>query len=222
MKKKDSLPSAGRGADPILRYYSGIDAELRRRRGLVGAVLLFAAVLSGAVFLGSLRLVRESRDTVWVVDHGSTVMATMARGEVLRDLEAEDHVRRLHELLFNLAPSSESQKRNLEQSLHLSDRSVCDWWKDRSEGGYWARLVSANISQEIAIDSVRVSMDRYPYEARLWGKVFLTRESNITAYEMVSECRLTNVPRSPGNPHGLMAERFAVTRYESLGTRRRR
>ena len=208
--------------DNIVKYYSGIDQELRRRRGLVGAVLAFAGVVCvGVVFL-SFRFVRQSRDSVYVVDKGSTIMATIAAGNVQRDLEVEDHVRRFHELMFNLAPSSESQKRNLEQALHMADRSAYDWWQDQSESGYYARLVSANISQEIQIDSVRFSMQTYPYPARLYGKVFLTRESNITAFDFVSECRLSDVPRSRSNPHGLMVERFTVRRYESLGTRKRR
>lgn len=206
----------------IVKYYSGIDQELRRRRGLVGAVLVFAGVVTVGVVIASLIFVRQSRDAVYVVDKGSTLMATIADGDAQRDLEVEDHVRRFHELLFNLAPSTESQKRNLEQALHMADRSAYDWWQDQSESGYYARLVSANISQEIQIDSVRYSMQSYPYPARLFGKVYLTRESNITAYDFVSECRLSDVPRSRSNPHGLMVERFTVKRYESLGTRKRR
>ena len=205
-----------------MKYYSGIDQELRRRRGLVTATLLFAGVVCVGVVILSFLFVRESRDTVYVVDKGSTLMATIASGSVQRDLEVEDHIRRFHELMFNLAPSSESQSRNLEQALHMADRSAYDWWQDQSESGYYARLVSANITQEIQIDSVRFSMQQYPYPARLYGKVFLTRESNITAYDFMSECRLSNVPRSRSNPHGLMVERFAVRRYESLGTRKRR
>ena len=205
-----------------MKYYSGIDQELRRRRGLVTATLLFAGVVCVGVVILSFLFVRESRDTVYVVDKGSTIMATIASGSVQRDLEVEDHIRRFHELMFNLAPSSESQSRNLEQALHMADRSAYDWWQDQSESGYYARLVSANITQEIQIDSVRFSMQQYPYPARLYGKVFLTRESNITAYDFMSECRLSDVPRSRSNPHGLMVERFAVRRYDSLGTRKRR
>ncbi len=206
----------------IVKYYSGIDQELRRRRGLVGAVLVFAGVVTVGVVIASLLFVRQSRDAVYVVDKGSTPMATIADGDPQRALDVEDHVRRFHELLFNLAPSTEGQKRNLEQALHMADRSAYDWWQDQSESGYYARLVSANISQEIQIDSVRYSMQSYPYPARLFGKVYLTRESNITAYDFVSECRLSDVPRSRSNPHGLMVERFTVKRYESLGTRKRR
>lgn len=206
----------------IKNYFSGIDQELRHRRMLVVATLSLAAVLCIGTVTLSFLFVRSSQDTVYVVDKGSTIMATMADGQVQKDLEVEDHVRRFHELMFNLAPSSESQKRNLEQALHMADRSAYDWWNDQSEAGYFQRLVSANISQEIQIDSVKYSIQSYPYPARLYGKVYLTRESNITAYDFVSECRMTDVPRSRSNPHGLMIEKFSVKRYESLGTRKRR
>lgn len=206
----------------IVKYFGGIDQELRSRKILVVATLLFSAAVCIGVVVASFMFVRQSLDTVYVVDKGSTIMASIADGEVQRDLEIEDHVRRFHELMFNLAPSTESQKRNLEQALHMADRSAYDWWRDQSEAGFYSRLVSANISQEIQIDSVQFSMQTYPYPARLFGKVYLTRESNITAYDFVSECRLSDVPRSRSNPHGLMIEKFAIKRYESLGTRKRR
>lgn len=206
----------------IVKYFGGIDQELRSRKILVVATLLFSAAVCIGVVVASFMFVRQSRDTVYVVDKGSTIMASIADGKVQRDLEIEDHVRRFHELMFNLAPSTESQKRNLEQALHMADRSAYDWWRDQSEAGFYSRLVSANISQEIQIDSVQFSMQTYPYPARLFGKVYLTRESNITAYDFVSECRLSDVPRSRSNPHGLMIEKFAIRRYESLGTRKRR
>lgn len=206
----------------IVKYFGGIDQELRSRKILVVATLLFSAAVCIGVVVASFMFVRQSRDTVYVVDKGSTIMASIADGDVQRDLEVEDHVRRFHELMFNLAPSTESQKRNLEQALHMADRSAYDWWRDQSEAGFYSRLVSANISQEIQIDSVQFSMQAYPYPARLFGKVYLTRESNITAYDFVSECRLSDVPRSRSNPHGLMIEKFTIKRYESLGTRKRR
>ena len=206
----------------VVKYFGGIDQELRSRKILVVATLCFSAAVCIGVVVASFMFVRQSRDTVYVVDKGSTIMASIADGDVQRDLEVEDHVRRFHELMFNLAPSTESQKRNLEQALHMADRTAYDWWRDQSEAGYYSRLVSANISQEIQIDSVQFSMQAYPYPARLFGKVYLTRESNITAYDFVSECRLSDVPRSRSNPHGLMIEKFAIKRYESLGTRKRR
>ncbi len=208
--------------DKTFKFYSGIDEELRFRCYLVGAALVISAMVSILSILIAITFVRDCRNSVYVVDKGSTLVADIADGGVQRDLEVEDHIRRFHQLFFNLAPSAESQNRHMEQALHMADRSAYDWWQDQSESGYYSRLVSANISQEILIDSVKFSIQQYPHPAKVYGKVYLTRESNITAYDFQSECQLTDVPRSRNNPHGLMIERFAVTRYESIGTRKRK
>ena len=103
----------------------------------------------------------------------------------------------------------------------MSDRSAYDYWMDLSEKGFYQRVVSANITQEIVVDSVKVDMTAYPYDTKTFGKLFILRESNITSYEFESSCRLVDVGRSPSNPHGLMIEKFVVTRNEMTGTRRR-
>lgn len=206
----------------VRKYFGTVAGAIERSRKVNLAVLGFSAVVCLGVCAMSYALVRESRSSIFVVDKGSTLMATIASGKVQKDLELEDHVRRFHELFFNLAPSHESQQRNLERALHMGDRSIYDFWQDQSETGYYNRLVSANISQEIQVDSVHLSIQRYPYPVTTYGKVYLTRESSITAYEFVSECIVTEVPRSASNPHGMMIEKFKVARYESLGSRRRR
>ena len=148
-------------------------------------------------------------------------MARRSHEDANRDMEAADHVTRFHELMFNLSPSSESIKRNVDRALLMSDRSAYDYWMDLSERGFYQRLVSANVSQEIVVDSVKVDMQSYPYGAITYGKLFLLRESNITSYQFESTCRLVEVERSPSNPHGMMIEKFLVTRNDNLGTRKR-
>ena len=70
-------------------------------------------------------------------------------------------------------------------------------------------------------DSIKVDMLSYPHTVNTYGKVYMLRESNITAYQFESLCRLVDVERSQTNPHGLMIERFVVTRNDNLGTRKR-
>ncbi len=205
-----------------IKFYGAIDAQLRQRKAVLIAVIAASCVICLGTVILSLGFAMESRSSIYVLDKGSALMANIADGQSQRDLEVEDHIRRFHQLFFNIAPSSESQERHLEQALHMADRSAYDWWQDQNESGYYSRLISANVSQEILIDSVRFSMNRYPYPATTYGKVYLTRESNITAYDFVSECQLTDVSRSRNNPHGLMIERFSVLRYEPIGTRKRR
>ena len=207
--------------DNIIKYFDNIDSSFRKMKFLsVAALICAAAVCLGSVLIAAWSS-EHARETVYVIEKGSAVMARRTKEDANRDMEAADHVTRFHELMFNLSPSSESIKRNVDRALTMSDRSAYDYWMDLSERGFYQRLVSANISQEIVVDSVKVNMQTYPYEAATYGKLFLLRESNITSYEFESSCRLVEVERSPSNPHGMMIEKFLVTKSDNLGTRKR-
>ncbi|MBO5705472.1 MAG: conjugative transposon protein TraK [Bacteroidaceae bacterium] len=207
--------------DNLIKYFDNIDSSFRKMKFLTIASLICAGcvcVLSVGIAAWSSEHARES---VYVIEKGSAVMARRSHEDANRDMEAADHVTRFHELMFNLSPSSESIKRNVDRALLMSDRSAYDYWMDLSERGFYQRLVSANVSQEIVVDSVKVDMQSYPYGAITYGKLFLLRESNITSYQFESTCRLVEVERSPSNPHGMMIEKFLVTRNDNLGTRKR-
>lgn len=207
--------------DKLIKYFDNIETAFRKMKVLtVAAVAACTLICIGSLAVAGW-VMMESSNQVFVIDKGSAVMAARTEADANRDLEAMDHLTRFHELLFNLSPNAESIKRNTDRALVMSDRSAYQYWADLSERGFYQRLVSANISQEIVVDSVKVDMNSYPYEAVTYGRLFMLRESNITAYQLETECRLVDVERSPGNPHGMMIEKFRVRRNENLGTRSR-
>lgn len=203
----------------VNEFFNSIVGAFSRMKFLTVAALAISAVISvGAVSI-ALKYARDSVDAIYVLDNGNAARATRAKDEVQKDLEAQDHLVRFHELLFNLSPSAEAIRRNIDRALVMSDRSAYDYWMDLSERGFYQRLVSANISQQMVVDSVRLDLGVYPYQAHTYGKIYLLRESNITSYLFESQCRMVDVERSENNPHGLMIERFLVTRNEKIGTK---
>ena len=207
--------------DKIIKYFDTIETSFRKLKFITVASIASGVVIAlGAVYISGQQML-SNNDNIYVIDRGSAVMAARSGQDAYRDLEVKDHIERFHELMFNLSPNSESIKRNLDRALVMSDKSAYDYWSDLSERGFYSRIVSANISQEIVIDSVKVEMSSYPYQAKTYAKVFMLRESNITAYDFESSCRLVDVERSPSNPHGLMIEKFRVSKNENMGTRQR-
>lgn len=207
--------------DKIIKYFDTIETSFRKLKFITVASIASGVIIAlGAVYISGQQML-SNNDNIYVIDRGSAVMAARSGQDAHRDLEVKDHIERFHELMFNLSPNSESIKRNLDRALVMSDRSAYDYWSDLSERGFYSRIVSANISQEIVIDSVKVDMSSYPYQAKTYAKVFMLRESNITAYDFESSCRLVDVERSPSNPHGLMIEKFRVSKNENMGTRQR-
>ena len=207
--------------DNLINHFNSIDASFKKMKFVTVLSLVCAAVIAVGSVAASGWFLEKSNGTIYVVDKGSAVMATRSQEDSNRELEARDHVTRFHELMFNLSPNAESIQRNLDRALVMSDKSAYDYWMDLSERGFYQRVVSANISQEFVADSIKVDMLSYPHKVTTYGKLYLLRESNITAYQFESNCRLVDVERSQNNPHGLMIERFSVTRNENIGTRKR-
>ena len=205
----------------LIKYFNNIETSFKKMKFITVLSICAAAVIAVGSVAASGWFLEKSNGTIYVVDKGSAVMASREAADSYRELEAQDHVTRFHELMFNLSPSAESIQRNLDRALIMSDKSAYDYWMDLSERGFYQRLVSANISQEFVTDSIRVDMLDYPHTVTTYGKIYMMRESNITAYQFESSCRLVDVERSQTNPHGLMIERFVVTRNDNLGTRKR-
>ena len=207
--------------DKIIKYFDTIETSFRKLKFITVASIASGVIIAlGAVYISGQQML-SNNDNIYVIDRGSAVMAARSGQDAYRDLEVKDHIERFHELMFNISPNSESIKRNLDRALVMSDKSAYDYWSDLSERGFYSRIVSANLSQEIVIDSVKVDMSSYPYQAKTYAKVFMLRESNITAYDFESSCRLVDVERSPSNPHGLLIEKFRVSKNENMVTRQR-
>ena len=207
--------------DKLIKHFNDIDQSFKAMKWVTALALGAAVVAMLGTALVFINKTNSLTDTIYVVDRGSAVMANRSPEDGYRDIEADDHVLRFHELMLNVTPNAESIKRNIDRALILCDKSAYDYYMDLSEKGFYQRMISANITQEFVADSVRVNMESYPYKVSTYGKLYLMRESNINLYEFESQGQLVEVERSPSNPHGLMLEKFHVTRNENIGSRRR-
>ena len=205
----------------LIEHCESVTASFRRMKSVTIACITASVAVAALALYFCMASIARGQERIYILDKGTALSATLENGDAHRDLETEDHVRRFHELMFNITPNSESIQRNLDRALVMSDRSAYDYWMDMSERGFYQRMVSANITQEIVIDSVKVDLSEYPYPVHTWANLYILRESNITSYAFESSCRLVDVGRSPSNPHGLMVEKFTVNRHEKTGTRRR-
>ena len=207
--------------DKLIKHFNDIDQSFKAMKWVTALALGAAVVAMLGTALVFINKTSSLTDTIYEVDRGSAVKANRTPEDGYRNIEADDHVLRFHELMLNVTPNAESIKRNIDRALILCDKSAYDYYMDLSEKGFYQRMISANITQEFVADSVRVNMESYPYKVTTYGKLYLMRESNINLYEFESQGQLVEVERSPSNPHGLMLEKFHVTRNENIGSRRR-
>jgi len=167
--------------------------------------IAFAVLCSGVSIFAvgyAYYFAEKQREKIYVLDNGKSLMLALSQDEKInRPVEAKEHVRRFHELFFNLA-----------------DKSAFNYYKDLAEKGYYNRIISGNILQRVVIDSVRCNFNSYPYQVETFAKQFITRASNITERSLITSCRLINSVRSDNNPQGFIIEQFNVIENKDLRT----
>ena len=159
----------------------------------------------------------KQRQKIYVLDGGKSLMLALSQDlSQNRPVEAREHVRRFHELFFTLSPDKSAIEGNIRRALMLSDKSAFNHYKDLSEKGYYNRIISGNIIQNLAIDSISCDFDAYPYRVATYARQMIIRESNVTERSLVTTCRLLNSVRSDNNPHGFTIEAFEIKENKDI------
>jgi len=163
------------------------------------------------------RFAELQRQKIYVLDEGKSLMLALSQDlSQNRPVEAREHVRRFHELFFTLSPDKNAIESNIRRALYLVDKSAFGYYKDWQEKGYYNRIISGNINQNLQVDSSVCNFDTYPYKVMTYAKQLIIRESNITERSLVTRCNLINSVRSDNNPHGFTMENFEIVENRDL------
>lgn len=153
------------------------------------------------------------------MDQGKSLIVALSQDAALnRPVEAREHVRRMHELFFTLAPDKAAIESNINRAMYLADKSLYSYYRDWNEKGYYNRLISGNINQTVLVDSIQCDFDNYPYRITTFARQMIIRNSNITERSLVTRCFLQSTVRSDNNPQGFMAERFEILENRDIRT----
>jgi conjugative transposon TraK protein len=179
-----------------------IDSAFRQIRAFCSLFLLGSLVLSGFVVYKSLRLVSESQAKVYILANGKALEAYGSDRKDNIPVEARDHIKTFHHNFFTLDPDEKVITANITRALYLADGSAKKEYDNLKESGYYSNLISANISQQIDIDSIKEEK--------------LIRATSIVTRDLVTEGYLRNVSRSDNNPHGFLIERWLILENKDL------
>jgi len=194
-----------------------IESSFRQIRFFGIVFICLCAGIVGYSVWNSYTFAEAQRQKIYVLDGGKSLMLALSQDLAQnRDVEAREHVKRFHELFFTLSPDKQAIENNIRRALFLVDRSAFAYYKDLQEKGYFNRVVSSNIIQNLQVDSVSCNFNSYPYKVVTYARQLIIRESNITERNLITRCNLINSVRSDNNPHGFMMEAFEVVQNRDL------
>lgn len=209
----------------MFKNLKNIQTTFELMRALTLISLVGSLVVVVYVTYSSQSLIAKEREKIYVLDQGKSLILALQQDMAgNRPIEARSHVKRFHELFFNLLPDQQAINYQLQQSFVISDKSAYNYYLDLKESGYYHRLIGTSTTQRIQIDSVVLNMDVYPYFVTTYARQIILRESNVTSRLLITECNLINTPnmvRSDNNPHGFLIENFKIINNNEISRERR-
>jgi conjugative transposon TraK protein len=198
-----------------------LEASFRMIRGTCVAVIVGAFFLCGYMFFQANQAVSRAQARIYILSGGKALEAVAGERKDNIGVEAKDHIRNFHLLFFTLDPDDKVISDNLNKALYLADGSAKRVYENLKESGYYAGVISANISERVVLDSIRLDLTRYPYYFRCYGEERIVRATSTVTRDLVTEGYLRDVSRSDNNPHGFLIERWVILDNRDLKVEQR-
>lgn len=193
-----------------------IERAFRHIRLFCFAVVICSALLAAVCIYLSFDWAEKSARKVYILASGKVLEAYASeRGENV-PVEARDHVKTFHRLFFTLAPDEKVITANVSRALYLADASAKKQYEDLRESGFYAGLISGNVSEEIQIDSVKIDASAQPYTFECQAIQRIIRPTSIVCRSLLTQGQLRPVERSDNNPHGFLIERWVITQNKDI------
>lgn len=198
-----------------------IDTAFRHVRGYTMLIIAVCGLICCFSLYKSFRLVSDMQGKIYILANGKALEAYSSDRKDNIPVEAKDHVKTFHTLFFTLDPDDKAIQANITKALYLADGSAKRVYDDLRENGYYSGLISGNVNQTIAVDSVVVDINEYPYRFRCYATQSIIRPTTISTRTLITAGGIRNVSRSDNNPHGFLIERWTTTENKDLKTSNR-
>lgn len=200
----------------MFKKLKNIETAFQHVRAFTIAVVLCAFLAIGFTVYQCRALISTIQSRVYILFNGKVLDAIAADRKDNVAVEARDHVKTFHQLFFTLSPDDKANQANLGKALYLADESAKREYDNLSESGYYANIISGNISQALQVDSVNIDLSSYPYAFKCFATQSIIRTSSTVTRSLVTTGELRNVARSDNNPHGFLIQRWATIENQDL------
>ncbi|TCC91930.1 conjugative transposon protein TraK [Pedobacter frigiditerrae] len=195
----------------MFTQFKNIDTAFSHIKRFSIFLILACLLISCFAIYKSFDMVNAVQAKVYILANGKAIEAFSTERKDNLPVELRDHIKTFHHLFFTLDPDDKVIQTNVSNSLNLADESAKKAYDNLRERGYFNNLISANISQEITIDSTSLDINQYPFYFKCYATQRLIRSTSATTRKLVTQGYIRNVSRSDNNPHG-----FLIQRWETL------
>ena len=198
-----------------------IDSAFRFTRGFSILVVCCSLAMSLVIAVKGMRISEKAGERIYILANGKVLEAMAADRKDNIPVEARDHVKMFHQYFFGLDPDDKVIEANMTRALYLADGTAKQQYDNLKEKGYFANVISGNISQTIEADSIILDIESYPYHFVYKGEEKIVRPTTIVTRSLVTEGFLRNVLRSDNNSHGFLIEKWKIIENRDISIQNR-
>jgi conjugative transposon TraK protein len=159
----------------------------------------------------STQAVNLAHNQIHILYNGKLLEAIAADRKTNLPVELRDHIKTFHEDFFDLSPDDKAIQVNVGKALYLADESAKRQYDNLRESGYYNNLISANISQEISVDSTRLEGNQWPYIFTCYATEKLVRSSGTVYRKLVTQGEVRDIEiQTDNNPHGFLIQHWEI------------
>lgn len=203
----------------MFSHLKNIDTAFKHIKVFSYLLILACVAISCFAVYKSYQSSADFKNHIYILSGGKALEAFAADRKSNIPVEARDHIKVFHEDFFTLDPDDKQIQAGITKALYLADESAKTQYDNLKESGFYANLISGNISQQVAIDSIQLDMNQYPFAFKCFATEKLIRTSSTVTRNLVTRGYLRNVSRSDNNPHGFLIEKWEILENNDLGTK---
>lgn len=154
---------------------------------------------------------KEQASRIYILYNGKVLHAFAAERKSNLPVELRDHIKTFHQYFFTLSPDDKAIQTTVGHALYLADESAKKAYDNLKEQGFYNNLISANISQQIEVDSTKLNLDAEPFAFTCFATQKLVRSSGVTFRKLVTRGQVRVLQQqSDDNPHGFLIQRWEI------------
>lgn len=193
----------------MFTQFKNIDTAFQHiKRFSIFLILAIVLILCFGMYK-SYEFANKAQNRIHILYNGKVLEAIAADRKSNIPVELRDHIKTFHQYFFSMDPDEKAILSNMTKALYLADESAKKQYDNLKESGYYSNLISANISQEIEVDSIALDLNIYPYSFRCYATQRLIRSSSTIVRKLVTIGQVRDLKsQTDNNPHGFLIQRW--------------
>jgi conjugative transposon TraK protein len=162
-------------------------------------------------------ITEKASNRIYLLYNGKVLEAIASDKKSNLPVELRDHIKTFHQYFFNLSPDDKAIRQTITKALYLADESAKKQFDNLKESGFINNLISANISKDIQVDSIRLNINQYPYLFTCFATEKLVRSSSTVYRRLITQGVVDDLKaKTDDNPHGFLIRGWEILENKDL------